>query len=514
MDLKKKISRRQFIGQANCAAVGTASLLSSLLSLRLTAGAASASNFTDYKALVCLFLNGGNDSFNMLVPRQQNAYNDYVDVRGGLATVSNNGDYGGGLALHEPDPSGNDPLALLPITSSLQDSPNGAGYSDFGIHPDLPYLKTLYDQGDLAFVSNVGSLIEPTSLVQYNDGSKPKPEGLFSHPDHQVHWQTLVPQVRGPSPKGWGGRMAEVMSHANQQSNIAMNISLSGANVLQSGTSTVPYMTDPGGVVELSNYGEDTSLGQDPILSLAVDDILGHHYQSIYSKTLAQANRNSIETSIAFKSALDSLSTPFDPSASFLNGKSQTYKRLNMVSKIIEAGIDQGPLGLKMDRQIFFVERGGWDHHNALLGPQSNLFIELNDAIQIFWTAIQSMGLQNNVVLYTASDFGRTLTSNGSGSDHAWGGNHFIISGNNNNGNGNINGGEIYGKYPDLALNNSSTDLGRGRILPTTSVDQYMAELAYWYGVPNSEISTVIPNINNFSSSFVSANSPLGILNS
>ena len=485
MDLKKKISRRQFIGQANCAAVGTASLLSSLLSLRLTAGAASASNFTDYKALVCLFLNGGNDSFNMLVPRQQNAYNEYEQVRGGVG--------GSGLAI----PRAN----LHQITSSLQNTSAGAGYSDFGIHPDLPYLKTLYDQGDLAFVSNVGSLIEPTSLVQYNDGSKPKPEGLFSHPDHQIHWQTLVPQVRGSAPKGWGGRMAEVMSHANQQSNIAMNISLSGANVLQSGTTTVPYITDPGGVVELKNYG------QDPTLQLAVDDILGQHYQSIYSKTLASANRNSIDASVAFKSALDSLSTPFDPSV--ISDETQTYRRLSMVSKIMEART-----ALSMNRQIFFVERGGWDHHNELLGPQSNLFIELNEAIEIFWTAIQSMGLQNNVVLYTASDFGRTLTSNGSGSDHAWGGNHFIISGNNNNGNGNINGGEIYGKYPDLALNNSSTDLGRGRILPTTSVDSYMAELAYWYGVPNSEISTVIPNINNFSSSFYSPNSPLGILNS
>ncbi|MBL6829307.1 MAG: DUF1501 domain-containing protein [Puniceicoccaceae bacterium] len=480
MDLKKKISRRQFIGQANCAAVGTASLLSSLLSLRLTAGAASASNFTDYKALVCLFLNGGNDSYNMLVPRQQSAYNEYEQVRGGVG--------GAGLAI----PRAN----LHQITSSLQNTSAGAGYSDFGIHPDLPYLKTLYDQGDLAFVSNVGSLIEPTSLVQYNDGSKPKPEGLFSHPDHQIHWQTLVPQVRGSAPKGWGGRMAEVMSHANQQSNIAMNISLSGANVLQSGTTTVPYITDPGGVVELKNYG------QDPTLQLAVDDILGQHYQSIYSKTLAHANRNSIDASVAFKSALDSLSTPFDPSV--ISGETQTYKRLSMVSKIMEART-----ALSMNRQIFFVERGGWDHHNELLGPQSNLFIELNEAIEIFWTAIQAMGLQNNVVLYTASDFGRTLTSNGSGSDHAWGGNHFIISGS-----GNINGGEIYGKYPDLALNNSSTDLGRGRILPTTSVDSYMAELAYWYGVPNSEISTVIPNINNFSSSFLSPNSPLGILNS
>ena len=481
MDIKKKISRRQFIGQANCAAVGTASLLSSLLSLRLTAGAASASNFTDYKALVCLFLNGGNDSFNMLIPRQQNAYNEYSQVRGGVG--------GSGLAIPRTD--------LEPITSSLQNTTAGAGYSDFGIHPDLPYLKTLYDQGDLAFVSNVGSLIEPTSLVQYNDGSKPKPEGLFSHPDHQIHWQTLVPQVRGSSPKGWAGRMAEIMSHANQQSNIAMNISLSGANVLQSGTTTVPYITDPGGVVELSNYA------QDPTLALAVDDILGQHYQSIYSKTLAQANRKSIDASVAFKTALDSLSTPYDPSG-FVQGTSQTYKRLSMVSKIMEART-----ALSMDRQIFFVERGGWDHHNELLAPQSDLFIELNDAIEIFWTAITNMGLQNNVVLYTASDFGRTLTSNGSGSDHAWGGNHFIIS-------GSANGGEIYGKYPDLALNNSSTDLGRGRILPTTSVDTYMATLANWYGVPSSELSAVIPNVNNFNIDFSNptANSPLAILNS
>ena len=476
MDLKQKISRRQFIGQANCAAVGTASLLSSLLSLRLTAGAASASNFTDYKALVCLFLNGGNDSFNMLIPRQQSAYNEYKQVRGGVG--------GSGLAI----PRAN----LHQITSSLQNTSAGAGYGDFGIHPDLPYLKTLYNQGDLAFVSNVGSLIEPTSLVQYNDGSKPLPEGLFSHPDHQIHWQTLVPQVRGSAPKGWGGRMAEVMSHANQQSNISMNISLSGTNVLQSGTTTVPYITDPGGVIELNNYG------QDPTLALAVDDILGQHYQSIYSKTLAQANRNSIDASVAFKTALDSLSTPFDPSV--ISGETQTYQRLSMVSKIMEART-----ALNMNRQIFFVERGGWDHHNELLEPQSGLFIELNKAIEIFWTAIQSMGLQNNVVLYTASDFGRTLTSNGSGSDHAWGGNHFIIS-------GSANGGEIYGKYPDLALDNSSTDLGRGRILPTTSVDAYMAELANWYGVPQSEISTVIPNINNFS--FSNPNSPLGILNS
>ena len=490
MDLKQKISRRQFIGQANCAAVGTASLLSSLLSLRLTAGAASASNFTDYKALVCLFLNGGNDSFNMLVPREQAAYNEYVNVRGGLATVNNQEEYSGGLALSNSGSGG--PLDLLPITSVRQTQPGGAGYSEFGIHPKLPYLKTLYDQGDLAFVSNVGSLIQPTSLAEYTTKSKPLPEGLFSHPDHQVHWQTLVPQVRGSSPKGWAGRMAEVMSHANQQSNIAMNISLSGANVLQSGATTVPYITDPGGVVELRKYD------QDPTLKLAVDDILGQHYHSIYSKTLAQANRNSIDSSVAFKYALDTLSTPFDPTA-FTADDTQTYKRLSMVTKIMEART-----ALNMNRQIFFVERGGWDHHNELMGPQELLFTELNDAIEIFWSEVVSLGLENNVVLYSASDFGRSLTSNGSGSDHAWGGNHFIIS-------GCVDEGDIYGSYPTLAAGGSS-DVGRGRILPSTSVDAYMAELASWYGVPSSEITTVIPNINNFS--FANLASPLGILTS
>ena len=497
MDLKQKISRRQFIGQANCAAVGTASLLSSLLSLRLTVGAASASNLTDYKALVCLFLNGGNDSFNMLVPRQQSAYDEYVTVRGGLAS-------NGGLALSKDEQPSTTPGqgGLWPITSSKQNEPGGAGYSEFGIHPDLPYLKTLYEQGDLAFVSNVGSLIEPTTLEQYNGPGAKLPEGLFSHPDHQIHWQTLVPQVRGSSPKGWAGRMAEVMSHANQQSDIAMNISLSGANVLQSGTTTVPYITDPAGVVELRKYD------QDPTLKMAVDDILGQHYQSIYSKTLAQANRKSIDASVEFKSALDSLSTPFDPTA--LNGYTQTYKRLSMVTKIMEART-----ALSMNRQIFFVERGGWDHHNELLAPQSDLFIELNDAIEIFWTEVVNLDLQNHVVLYTASDFGRTLTSNGSGSDHAWGGNHFIISGSADRVDseglrGSLKGGQIYGEYPALA--GGSNDLGRGRILPSTSVDAYMGELASWYGVPDSEITTVIPNINNFG--FADLASPLGILTS
>ena len=486
MEFKKKISRRRFLAQANCAAVGTASILSSLLSLRLTAGSVSASNFGDYKALVCLFFNGGNDSFNMLVPREDTAYDEYKSVRGGTYLgdgigynpITLNVDSGGaeGLAHRKEH--------LIPINSVGQD------YTEFGIHPDLPYLKTLYEQGNLAFVSNVGSLIEPTSISDYNNGTKSLPQGLFSHPDHQVHWQTLVPQVRGSTPKGWAGRMAEVMSHASQQSNISMNISLSGSNVLQTGLSSVPYIADPSGIVELRNYN------QDPIFNLSINDILSQHYHNIYSQTLAHSNQKSIETSIFFKQALDGLSEPYEPSS--VIDFSPTASRFAMIAKIIEARIALG-----MNRQIFFVERGGWDHHNAVIVPQSELFTEINQSIQLFWEAIVSLGLENNVVLYTASDFGRTLTSNGSGSDHAWGGNHFIIS-------GSANGGKIYGEYPNLSTG-GPYDLGRGRILPTTSVDVYMAELALWFGVPPSQLSTVIPNIGNFTLNNLL--SPLGILN-
>jgi uncharacterized protein (DUF1501 family) len=487
MDFKEKISRREFLVQSNCAAVGTASLISSLLSLKLTAGAVSASNYSDYKVLVCLFLNGGNDSFNMLVPRDVSAYEEYKNVRGGTYLADGINYDSSNL---ENLMNGSTGLAhqrnhLLPITSV------GQSYSEFGIHPDLPFLQTLYDQGDLAFVSNVGSLIQPTSLSDYNNGIK-LPEGLFSHPDHQIHWQTLVPQVRGSNPKGWAGRMSEVISHANTQSNILMNISLSGSNVLQTGLSTVPYIADPSGIVELKNYSED------PTLKLSVDNILSQHYHNIYSKTLAQSKKKSIETSIYFKEALDSLTVPYDPS--IVENYSKTASRFSMLSKIIEA-VKYGALG-GMNRQTFFVELNGWDHHNEVVVPQSNLFYEINEAIEMFWQNIVNLGLENNVVLYTASDFGRTLTSNGRGSDHAWGGNHFIIS-------GSANGGQIYGDYPILSTGGPN-DLGRGRILPTTSVDAYMAELAGWFGVPQSEISTVIPNINNFN--FGNILSPLGIL--
>jgi uncharacterized protein (DUF1501 family) len=455
----RKISRREFIKQANCAAVGSISLFSSLLTLRLTAGAVSGGPIIGNKALVCLFLSGGNDSYNMLVPRQQAAYDEYAAVRTTLALPQ---------------------IDLLPITST------GQNYSEFGIHPNLPFLKTLYDQGKAAFVSNVGTLIEPITLAQYNAGTKPLPSGLFSHADEEVHWQTIVPQTRGAGPKGWAGRVADCMASANASSSLAMNISLSGSNVLQTGLSSVPYITDPNGAVQLTEYGAD------PASQLAIDSFLSQQYKNLYQKTLSTSNRKAIDTATAFENAVSPITlTENFPSTS-------TGRRLETIAKVMAA---RGTLG--MNRQIFFIKKGGWDHHNEVLAPQVDLFTQLNDAIEAFWTEMGHLGMQDEVVLFTASDFGRTLTSNGTGSDHAWGGNHFILG-------GDVNGGKIYGEYPELAAG-GSLDIGRGRLLPTTSIDAYCAEIASWFGVPPSELSTVFPNADNFFNPLTSPY-PLGIL--
>ena len=308
MKKQRKISRRQFLVQSNCAAVGTISLFSSLFTLRLTAGAVSGSPLPGYKALVCLFLSGGNDSFNMLVPRNPEAYNDYSRVRSTLALPQ---------------------ASLLPISSS------GQAYSDFGLHPNLPALQSLYNGGHAAFVSNVGTLVEPTTKAQYQAGSVSLPTGLFSHADEKLHWQTVVPQVAGSGPKGWAGRMADCMAQANSTGAISMNVSLSGTNILQTGNQTVPYITSPRGSVTLTEYAAD------PASQLAIDSALSQEYQNLYQKTLARNTRKSIDTAILFKDATNSIQlTERFPSTA-------TGGRLSSIAKIMAA---RSPLGTRVGR--------------------------------------------------------------------------------------------------------------------------------------------------------------------
>ncbi|MDB2499777.1 MAG: DUF1501 domain-containing protein [Opitutales bacterium] len=446
MNNDKSISRRRFLGEASCAAVGSTALLSSLLQLRMTSTAAAqdAGGDDDYKALVCLFLAGGNDSFNMLVPNNDDAYSEYKATRDNIAI---------------------DQANLLPITTG------GQNYSEFGIHPSMPELKDLYDSGDVSFVSNVGTLVQPTTKQDYNNKIA-LPSGLFSHSDQQIHWQTSVPQVKGASPGGWGGRTADLLMAMNEDSQVSMNISLSGVNIFQTGNEAFAYTSGLNGGTEMVNYNQN-------YFKDAVDDLLSQEYHNLFTRTFAQNTRRFIDSSIVFNEAIEPIDilTPMPPS--------RLAERFRMVARSIAA---QGALNQK--RQTFFVRAGGWDHHSEVNDAQTVMLAEVSQAVKYFNDALEEIGMKDKVVTFTASDFGRTLTSNGVGSDHAWGGNHFVMG-------GPVTGGRIFGQYPSLQLNNSLM-LNRARLIPTTSVDEYSSELARWFGVSSGEMDTVFPNIKNF----------------
>lgn len=461
MKKNKKLSRRRFIGEASCAAVGSTALFSSLLSLRMTATAAAAEldGEDDYKALVCLFLAGGNDSFNMLVPNNNTAYSEYKNTRDNIALEQNQ---------------------LLPITSA------GQPYSEFGVHPKMPEIQSLYNNNDLAFVSNVGTLVQPTTKSDYQN-KQALPSGLFSHSDQQVHWQTSVPQVKGASLGGWGGRTADLLMALNENSQVSMNISLSGVNIFQAGNEAFSYISGLEGGTEMAAYS-------DPFEKSAVDSLLEAQYKNLFTQTFASNIRRFIDSSIIFNEAIE----PIDIATPLPNPITRLAQRFKMVARTIAAR-----KALNMKRQTFFIKAGGWDHHNEVMDAQSVMLPEISQAVNYFNEAMGEIGMTDKVVLFTASDFGRTLTSNGIGSDHAWGGNHFVLG-------GPVKGGRIYGAYPPLVLN-SSLEVGRGRLIPTTSVDEYGSELARWFGVSSSQMDTVFPNIQNFYDPYLITH-PLGFL--
>lgn len=459
MKKDRLLSRRRFLGEASCAAVGSTALYSSLLNLRMTSTAAAAdlTPDDDYKALVCLFLAGGNDSYNMLVPNNDSAYAEYKNTRDNIA-------------LDKSD--------LLPITSNYQP------YSEFGIHPSMTDVRDIYNSEDLAFVANVGTLIRPTTKADYNSKLF-LPRGLFSHSDQQVHWQTSVPQIKGSSPGGWGGRTADLLMSMNEGSQVSMNISLSGINIFQVGDDAFSYISGLNGGTDMVGYSDASFAG-------AVDSLLEENYKNTFTRTFAKNTRRFIDSSIAFNEAIDGIdvSTPLPPT--------RLAERFKMVARTIAARE-----ALNMKRQTFFIRAGGWDHHNEVNDAQTVMLAEISQALKYFKDALGEIGMTDNVVTFTASDFGRTLTSNGVGSDHAWGGNHMVMG-------GPVKGGRIYGTYPSLVLN-SSQEVGRGRLIPTTSVDEYSSEIARWFGVSSSEMDTVFPNIKEFYDPMLHTN-PLGFL--
>ncbi len=464
-------------------------VLNTLLNLRLASSIANAAppQPGEYRALVCLFLSGGNDSYNLLSPltgassTHGNARTEYENARGNLA---------------------------LPLAGLHEITPLNTPNRTFAVHPSMPRLAQLFEAQHAAFVANVGTLIEPVSnRTQVNQASKRLPLGLYSHSDQIEQWQTSVPQSR--SGIGWGGRMMDMMRDINPGQLVSMNISMDGSNVFQSGVSGAEYAVKPstpdgGGAQALAGYnaGYDVNSNFNNAASTAMDSMLARQYSHLLQQTFQQKRRDAQAAySIYHDATLGTLpgNVNFRLNTTPAQGQNPELppnrlgQQLHQVAKAIMGRNAIGAL-----RQTFFVNLGGWDHHSNTLAQQLVMLRDVDDAIGAFWDQLVLLGVENQVTLFTGSDFGRTLTSNDQGSDHAWGGNHFIMG-------GAVAGKKIYGQYPSLALNPESgntelnpLDTGRGRMIPTTSCDEYFGELALWLGVPPSSLHLVLPNVGNF----------------
>ena len=441
------LSRRTFL-RRSASSVAFAAGGATLAQLGASAHAASTDG---YRALVCILLAGGADSFNMLVPTDAASYAGYAGVRTDLALPS---------------------ASLSPLSGTHQ------GGRPFAMHPGLSPLAPLFDSGEMAWVANVGSLVEPTSAEQLAAGTVREPLGLYSHADQIEQWQTSVADARISS--GVGGRIADLLGDVGGSSPISMNLSTSGANVFQSGARTQEYS------VEASSGGAPMLAGREPgddgaaILTPAVDELLAASRTILLRRAYAKRFADSLRAGEVFRSALASapmLTTGF--------GVDPFSRSMELIARIIAA---RGALGAT--RQTFFVTYGGWDHHDEVINAQAAMLPPLAAGLAAFRDAMIELGTHSDVTTFTISDFGRTLTSNGRGSDHGWGGNQLVLG-------GSVRGGRILGTFPVLAAG-APLDTGRGRFVPTTSVDAFYADLALWFGLTPSELPLVLPNLQRF----------------
>ena len=464
--MSQSISRRRFLGQLNCAAISSLPILSTLLNLKLAGSAAAAAAPPGHRALVCLFFSGGIDSFNVLTPCGASEYAEYKGVRRALG---------------------------LPRASLLPIDPAVSAGVQLGLHPALTGLQSLFQAGHAAFVANVGTLVEPVTKNDYNNGLKRLPQGLYSHSDQVEQWHTATPNAH--SSKGWGGRMADLLQGMNANNTVSMNISLTGSNVWQSGESAFEYTVSSDGAIALDGYDRnDTNPWNTvPIRTRAIDAQLAFDYQHLLSQAFMDKRRGAMDAYTLFNSATD-VTLP----ANTTFPDSELGRQFKMIARAIA-----GSSALGQSRQTFFVEYGGWDHHDNLINQQAAMLPEVDAAVMAFYNCLAALGMQKNVTLFTASDFARSLTTDGDGADHAWGGNHFVVG-------GAVNGRRIYGSYPSLYLDNP-LDVERGRLIPQVSVDSYFADLALWLGVPKSSLPVVLPNIANFYD-VGGAAAPLGIM--
>jgi uncharacterized protein (DUF1501 family) len=445
MSEKQALRRRLLLGTGAAACLDLEKL--ALAAVNALSSPANAQSTDDYKCLVCLFMYGGNDGNNLLVPLDSTNHRLYAARRGPLVL---------------------DPKTLLPIATD-----NTPGLN-LGLHPAMTGLQKIFNQGKAAFLANVGPLAVPTSKSQWDARSVPLPPNLFSHSDQQSQWQTAA--ADGPK-LGWGGRIADLSQSLNAN-RTASTISLNGNTTWGNGALLQAYKISPSG-----KFGFDffkPSSGSDPI-AVAVNEMLSANRSHLFEREWVNTINRSISAQENFAKAIgnQTFNTAFPGS--------HIGSQLQMAAKLIAA---RQNLGIK--RQTLFVSIGGFDTHgDDQLNRQAQLFGEISAAVSAFYDATVQLGVADKVSLFSASDFGRNLASNGKGSDHGWGNHHFIVG-------GAVKGGKLYGQFPDLTIGGPDDATGQGVFIPSTSVDQYAGTLAKWFGVSTTDLGVLLPGLAKF----------------
>ncbi|MEZ5741171.1 MAG: DUF1501 domain-containing protein [Burkholderiaceae bacterium] len=452
-------SRRRFLR--------TASLLSPMgvaapFALNLAAmGSAAAQTSSDYRALVCLFMMGGNDHGNTVIATDPGSWSAYQTLRGAGSSP---------IALPAPGQPG----GVLPISPATAQP----GRS-FALHPSLAPLQQLFNAGQAAVVANVGPLLEPMTKAQYQANENRRPSKLFSHNDQQSTWQAWGPEG---ARYGWGGRMGDMMAAMNGMQTFTC-MATSGNAVWLAGQDTLQYKVGSNGATPIRAL--TGSLYGSPMGAQVLQQIVTADSANLFESAHASVTRRAIDAQASLNAALiDAQGLEPLPTGAGNNG---IAAQLNTVARIIG-----GRSSLSARRQVFFVSMGGFDTHDNQATKHAGLMAELAEAIAYFQRLLADPQIQatQQTTLFTASDFGRTMTSNGDGTDHGWGGHHFVVG-------GAVRGGDIYGRFPEVG-DGTNDDVGRGRLLPSVSVDQYAATMGRWFGLANGQLADVFPNLGNF----------------
>lgn len=448
-----KTTRRGFLLKAGAlTSGGLAARLAPIAALGLAAGA-HAQSAPDYKALVCVFLYGGVDGNNLVIPGDSAGYAQYARVR--------------------PESSGvnvtqAEMLAIQPAASATA----------YGLHPELSEIHPLFAQGRMAILANVGPLNEPTTRANYLAA---RPDNLFSHSDQQNQWQSAVSD--GPSRSGWGGRIADAMASSNAA--FPVITSIAGASLFIAGNATSALALPQSGALTLQGFNNS---GAADARRAAMEAILAADRDNAYVKAAGDITGQALALSSIVNPILSSTTSTVAPL--FAGQTGSIAQQLLQVAKLIEARSQTGAR-----RQVFFVSLGGFDTHSNELAVMTTLLGQLSPALRAFYDATVQLGVSSQVTTFTLSDFGRTFQpASGAGTDHGWGNHHFIIG-------GAVRGGEMFGRYPTLLRAGPDDADTAGRWIPTTSVEQYGATLARWFGVPEASLAGVFPNLSRFASS-------------